>query len=282
MDTAAPCHFRSALHANGGRPLICGCRPNPRYSAMHPGSVAYPHLVHQVNAYFTRDSIRSVQESAISEFDNLNRTHIRRKGVPTPNTVRQYALIFDRFFFQGMLLDHERCYIGLDDALYYDKGVLGSTSVISECFRHRQIHSVRIRLASEPLYCGNEIVRIKEQIDRMLITLLCEMCRAMLLIYGCKCHCSLSAYLYYFGITGYGAAFQKIFLAVMAKANDVFSLNFRPEHDWEPDRRKEEQVLEQVALTGAIDARNELRRHVGLMWRIGANQYGGIWTIDGP
>ena len=166
-----------------------------------------------------------------------------------------------------MLLEHERCYIVLDDALYYDKGVFGNTSVISKCFRHKQIHSVRIRLDSGPQYCGNELVRIKKQIDRILITLLREMCHAMLFIYGCKCHCSLSAHLHYFGITGYGAAFQKIFLAVMAKANDEFGFNFRPEYDWEPDRRKEEQVLEQVALTGGIDARNKLRRHEGLMWR---------------
>lgn len=246
MDAYSACHFGPALRANNGLPLACGCKPHPPDSAMQPGSVDYPDLINQVKSYVAGSRLNDDQIHAVLLFDLIKYDDKQPNGMPTRESIQRYANVFDRYFFRGLVFGYGRCDLGFWHGLFHNRGSVGLTTEVRGCVTHKQIHAVSIRLDPEPVYC--RAASIDEHINKMLCVLIHEMCHAILLLYACKCHTSVSAYLYYFGIKGHGVAFERIYLAIMIKANVLFDLNFDKIHDWDPIRRLEEQTVEDMYL----------------------------------
>lgn len=246
MDKSSACHFAPALRANNGLPLRCGCTPNPPDSAMQPGSVDYVDLVLQVRNYIA-GSLNDDQIHAVLQFDLIKYDDKQPNGMPTRESIRRYANVFDKYFFRGLVFGYGRCDLDFCwHGMFRNRGIFGVTTEVRGCVVHKQIHAVSIRLDPEPIYYRT--ASIDEHINKMLCVLLHEMCHAMLLLYACKCHTPISAYLHYFGIKGHGCAFKWIYLAIMAKAKVEFDLNFDKRRDWDPMQRSEAQALEDMFL----------------------------------
>lgn len=227
---------------------------------MQPGSVSYSTLVDQLKASFTGNSLSQNQQSAITAFDLVKYNGEQPNGMPTLECIRQYAHIFDQYFFQGLIFGSGRCWVAWGYGMFRTRSSLGNTRGISGCKVHKQIHATHIQLEPEPVHFRYTDSDIEDQINGMLATLLHEICHAVLLLYGCKCHSSLSAFLHYFGMTGHGVAFQRLYLAVMAKANVEFDLDY-DQYDWEQQGYREERKIEEVYPRGGGN------NYDWLMWR---------------
>lgn len=167
--------------------------------------------------------LRAYQQKALKKFAFIHSTVFR-----TPNcdlislgTLKQYAVCFDEFLFEGRLL--ERCSFEWVDEFQSGR-LLGRTLEGWECPRHHQCHNVRILLLRPQIQREGEFRLPRRSLDRTLTVLLHEMSHAWVEIFGMREGKSLPELLDENGPTGHGKAWKNVFMMCVWAAREHFGL----------------------------------------------------------
>ncbi|MCJ1453230.1 hypothetical protein MMC28_003576 [Mycoblastus sanguinarius] len=254
-------HLNAAFQANGGLPLPCNvCKPNPRRSMFQPGSHKYPDLIDRVIVSFSQPSRNHTrrQREAKDAFCELQRTTDWTITAHRAVNIKAYAKVFDDFFFFGTICDRLdlelRTLAGNEDPC-----LNGLTKPVGECAMHHQIPRVLITLNASPQSCPPDP---ETRCQRILGTLLLELCHALLDLYGCKCHISLLDHLYFYGVDGHGTSWADLSFYVRHVAYTIFELDLDVDYHILDSLQEEEREL--VALMRRREGAND-----SFYWRQG-------------
>ena len=183
--------------------------------------------VHRARANFEEFSnskpFRPYQEKALKKFASIHSAVFRTPdcNLISLGTLKQYAVCFDEFFFEGRLL--ERCSFEWVDK-FDNEHRLGETRTGWLCPKHGQCHNMRIFLLRPQIRRKGESRLPKRSLDRMLTILLHEMSHAWVEMFGTREGKPLSDAIDENGPTGHGRAWKNVFRMCVWAAREHFGL----------------------------------------------------------
>ena len=212
--------------------------------------------VHRARANFEEfcnsKPFRPYQEKALNKFGSIHSEVLRNldPDLISLDTLKQYAVCFDEFLFEGRLL--ERCSFEWVDK--FDKEFrLGETREGWLCNKHHQCHNVHILLVRPQIQREGESRLPKRSLDRILTMLLHEMSHGWVEIFGTREGKPLLEAIDENGPTGHGKAWKNVFRMCVWAAREHFGLECAEQEYYLTDRDDDVWVVETVEMLADRD-----------------------------
>ena len=201
---------------------------------------------------FANSPFRAYQQKALEKFASIHSIVFRTPDchLISLSTLKQYAVCFDEFFFEGRLL--ERCSFEWVDA-FDNERLIGQTREGWKCPKHRQCHNVRILLLRPQIQCEGESRLPKRSLDRTLTTLLHEMSHAWVEIFGTREGRPLPEAIDEIGLTGHGKAWKNVYRMCVWSAREHFGLECAGEERYLTDIDDDVSVEETIEMLADKD-----------------------------